>query len=329
MSTETKGKLMRLTSRGPFYALVAALLFGASTPFSKILLKRLEPTLLAGLLYLGSGTGLTLCVWLRRIFKKNAREARLRSADLPWLVGATLSGGVIGPLLLLIGLRVTPASSSSLLLNLEGVFTALIAWFVFKENFDRRIALGMLAIGGGGFLLSWAGQPSFGVPWGPIAIAGACLAWAADNNLTRNVSAGDPLQIAAVKGFVAGTMNLLISVMLGVSIPGYVSAGIAALIGFLAYGISLALFVLSLREVGTARTGAYFSIAPFVGAFLSIVILNETLTVYFFGAAILMLLGVWLHLTERHEHGHWHETSEHEHRHSHDEHHQHHDDPTL
>lgn len=320
---------MRLTSRGPFYALVAALLFGASTPFSKILLKRLEPTLLAGLLYLGSGTGLTLCVWLRRIFKKNAREARLRSADLPWLVGATLSGGVIGPLLLLIGLRVTPASSSSLLLNLEGVFTALIAWFVFKENFDRRIALGMLAIGGGGFLLSWAGQPSFGVPWGPIAIAGACLAWAADNNLTRNVSAGDPLQIAAVKGFVAGTMNLLISVMLGVSIPGYVSAGIAALIGFLAYGISLALFVLSLREVGTARTGAYFSIAPFVGAFLSIVILNETLTVYFFGAAILMLLGVWLHLTERHEHGHWHETSEHEHRHSHDEHHQHHDDPTL
>src|SRR5712692_9902698 len=211
-SVKGKEHSTRIGNHGPLYALAAAVLFGASTPFAKILLERMPPALLAGLLYLGSGVGLTLCLWFRRQFKgKTTGEARLRSADFPWLAGAILCGGVIGPLLLLIGLRITPASSSSLLLNLEGVFTAMIAWFVFKENFDRRIALGMLAIIAGGALLSWSGKPQLGVPWGPLAIAGACLAWAIDNNLTRNISVGDPLQIAAVKGFTAGTVNLLIA----------------------------------------------------------------------------------------------------------------------
>ena len=331
MST-VKGKKhsSRISNRGPLYALAAAALFGASTPFAKILLQRMPPALLAGLLYLGSGVGLTLCVWFRRRFKdKTTGEARLKSADLPWLAGAILCGGVIGPLLLLIGLRITPASSSSLLLNLEGVLTALIAWFIFKENFDRRIALGMLAIIAGGALLSWSGRPRLGVPWGSLAIAGACLAWAIDNNLTRNVSVGDPLQIAAVKGFAAGAVNLIIALIIGASIPNFSTIGTAALVGFLSYGVSLALFVLSLRKIGTARTGAYFSIAPFVGALLSILILKDVVTIYFFGAAALMLVGVWLHLTERHEHAHWHEAFEHDHRHSHDEHHQHHDDPAL
>jgi len=320
----------RTSNRGPLYALTAAVLFGASTPFAKILLERMAPTLLAGLLYMGSGVGLTLCVWLRGRFKdKPTGEARLRSADLPWLGGAILCGGVIGPLLLLIGLRITPASSSSLLLNLEGVFTAMIAWFVFKENFDRRIALGMLAIIAGGALLSWSGKPQLGLPRGPLAITAACLAWSIDNNLTRNVSMGDPLQIAALKGLVAGAVNLTMALILGASIPGLAPIGIASLIGFLGYGVSLALFVLSLRQVGTARTGAYFSVAPFVGALLSILILRDAVTIYFFGAAALMFVGVWLHLTERHEHGHWHKAVEHDHRHSHDEHHQHHNDPAL
>src|SRR5262249_10516123 len=151
-------------------------------------------------------------------------------------------GGVIGPVLLMYGLAITPASSASLLLNLEGVFTALLAWFVFKENFDRRIALGMAAITAGGLLLSWAGRPELGVPWGAIAIAGACLAWGIDNNLTRKVSAGDPVQIAALKGFTAGTVNLIIALATGARLPSFSIALIAACVGFLGYGVSLTVF---------------------------------------------------------------------------------------
>src|SRR5438876_2380145 len=199
---------------GVTFAIGAAVLFGASTPFAKILLGKTEPILLAGLLYLGSGGGL-LIWWLfsRRLISRH--EAGLKLNDLRWLAGAILSGGIVGPVLLLIGLRYTPASSASLLLNLEGVLTALLAWFVFKENFDRRIAFGMAAITAGGLLLSWAGRPELGVPWGAVAIAGACFAWAIDNNLTRKVSAKDPVQIAAAKGLVAGVVNLSIAFALG------------------------------------------------------------------------------------------------------------------
>jgi drug/metabolite transporter (DMT)-like permease len=316
--------------KGPAYALAAAALFGASTPLAKILLGQVEPTLLAALLYLGSGFGLTTWLVLRRLlFEQKSRETGLTLADLPWLGSAILSGGVAGPILLLIGLRITPASSVSLLLNFEAVFTALLAWFVFRENFDRRIALGMAAIIVGGVLLSWSGKPVVGIPWGPIAIAGACLAWGIDNNLTRNISSGDPVQIAAAKGLVAGTVNLIIALSVGAAMPRLTAIGEAGLVGFLSYGISLALFVLSLRYIGTARTGAYFSTAPFVGAALSILILRDSITIYFVGAAALMLIGIWLHLTERHEHKHWHEAMEHEHRHSHDEHHRHHNEPEL
>ena len=316
--------------KGAWYALTAALLFGASTPFSKLLLGKLAPILLAGLLYLGSGLGLSMWSLLRRgANHEKTSEARLSPADIPWLAGAILSGGVIGPVLLMIGLRITPASSVSLLLNLEAVFTALLAWFVFKENFDRRIALGMIAIVLGGAALSSSGTSQANLLWGSILIAGACLAWAVDNNLTRNVSAANPLHIAAAKGMVAGTVNLVIALALGASLPKLQVLGGAAFVGFLGYGVSLALFVLALRHIGTARTGAYFSVAPFAGAALSILLLRDSITVQFLIAAGLMSIGVWLHLTERHEHEHVHEAIEHEHSHGHDEHHQHHDEPEL
>jgi len=307
---------------GVTFAIGAAVLFGASTPLAKILLGKTEPVLLAGLLYLGSGVGL-LIWWLLNDHLNSRREASLKLKDLPWLAGAILSGGIVGPVLLLIGLLYTPASSASLLLNLEGVLTAALAWFVFKENFDRRIALGMAAITAGGLLLSWSGRPELGVPWGSVAIAGACLAWAIDNNLTRKVSANDPVQIAAAKGLVAGVVNLSIAFAMGSVRPGVVTIASAAVVGFLGYGVSLTLFVLALRQIGTARTGAYFSLAPFVGATISIVLLHDGVTPYFLIAGVLMGIGVWLHLTERHEHEHKHEPLEHEHMHVHDEHHQH------
>jgi drug/metabolite transporter (DMT)-like permease len=317
-------KVRRETSlTGVSFAMLAAVLFGASTPFSKILLGKTEPVLLAGLLYLGSGIGLTIWSRFRSQSKGGTLEARLKRSDFSWMAGAILAGGIIGPVLLMVGLAITPASSASLLLNLEGVFTALLAWFVFKENFDRRIALGMAAITLGGLVLSWAGRLEVGVPWGALAITGACLAWGIDNNLTRRVSAVDPVQIAAIKGLVAGAVNLTIALVMGGHVPAFSTVTMAALLGFFGYGVSLTLFVLALRYIGTARTGAYFSLAPFVGALISFLILRDSLTYQLVIAAALMGVGVWLHLTERHEHEHEHEAIEHDHRHIHDEHHQH------
>jgi drug/metabolite transporter (DMT)-like permease len=226
-------------------------------------------------------------------------------------------------LLLMWGLAVTPASSASLLLNLEGVLTAVLAWFVFKENFDKRIALGMALIAAGGISLSWTGRPETGVPWSALAIVGACLAWAVDNNLTRKVSTGDPVQIAMLKGLVAGGVNTVLAFALGAKLPALPALAATGLVGLVGYGVSLTLFVLALRHIGTARTGAYFSIAPFVGAVIAFLFLGDKLTIGFGLAAVLMALGVWLHLTERHEHQHQHQPMEHEHLHSHDEHHQH------
>jgi drug/metabolite transporter (DMT)-like permease len=314
---------------GVTVAILAAVLFGASTPFSKLLLGQINPLLLAGLLYLGSGAGLTLWIGFQRlILKAKNQEAGLRFKDLPWLAGAILAGGVVAPILLMQGLAVTPASSASLLLNMEGVLTALLAWFVFKENFDQRIMLGMAAILLGGVLLSWQSRPELGVPWGAIGIVGACFGWAIDNNLTRKVSATDPAQVAALKGLVAGTTNVLLAFSIGARLPAIPGLTGAALLGFFSYGVSLTCFVLALRHIGTARTGAYFSTAPFIGAILSLVLLQEPVSWLFWIAGGLMILGVWLHLTEHHAHLHRHEPLVHDHLHWHDEHHQHAHTPT-
>ncbi|HEX6564617.1 MAG TPA: EamA family transporter [Chthoniobacterales bacterium] len=314
---------------GVTVAILAAVLFGASTPFNKLLLGQINPLLLAGLLYLGSGVGLTLWIGFQRLIRKaKNQEAELRLKDLPWLAGAILAGGVVAPVLLMKGLAVTPASSASLLLNMEGVLTALLAWFVFKENFDQRIMLGMAAILLGGVLLSWQSRPELGLPWGAIGIVGACFGWAIDNNLTRKVSAADPAQVAALKGLVAGTTNVLLAFSIGARLPAIPGLTGAALLGFLSYGVSLTCFVLALRHIGTARTGAYFSTAPFIGAILSLALLHEPVSWLFWITGGLMILGVWLHLTEHHAHLHRHEPLVHEHLHRHDEHHQHAHTPT-
>jgi len=295
-------------------ALGAALLFGAGTPLAKWLLDSVNPWLLAGLLYLGSGVGLTL---YRRL--KHAPAVRLPRNEVPWFAGAILAGGIIGPVLLMFGL----------LLNAESVFTALLAWFAFKENFDRRIALGMLAIVAGAVVLSVPGEARVSGLWPSLAVLGACFAWGMDNNLTRKVSLTDATWIASVKGWVSGAINLGLAFSLGAPMPAIPSVAGAMLVGLLAYGVSLALFVVGLRHLGTARTGAYFSVAPFFGALLAI-LMGEPITLPLLLAGALMAVGTWLHLTERHEHGHAHQALEHDHEHVHDEHHQHtHDYPVT
>jgi drug/metabolite transporter (DMT)-like permease len=310
--------------RGVPFAIASAVLFGLSTPFARQLLPRIDPWLLAGLLYLGSGTGLALYRGFVSLSRRTTgTEASLSWSESPWLLAAIICGGVLGPALLMIGLRSTPASTASLLLNLEGVFTALIAWFVFGENFDARIAWGMALISAGSAILSWPGGSVTVGMGGTIAIAIACLAWAADNNFTRKVSMSDPLQIAMLKGLVAGTVNTAIGLGTGSSLPHPSQWFAAGLVGFLGYGVSLTLFVHSLRHLGAARTGAYFSLAPFIGALVSLILFREHFDSRLPFSAALMGIGLWLHLTERHEHEHHHEPLEHEHPHVHDAHHQH------
>ncbi|HMA09173.1 MAG TPA: EamA family transporter [Ramlibacter sp.] len=313
--------------RGVLASLAAALLFGAGTPLAKLLLAQASPWLLAALLYLGSGLGLAL---LRRL--RGAPPVALPAGEARWLAGAVLAGGVAGPVLLMLGLARMPASAASLLLNAEGVFTALLAWFVFRENVDRRVALGMAAIVAGGVVLSWPGQANW-AGWQPtLLVAAACLAWAIDNNLTRKVSLTDASWIAMVKGLAAGATNLVLALMLGANWPSLPVVAAAAAVGFASYGASLALFVVGLRELGTARTGAYFSVAPFFGAVLAILLLGEPVSAALLLAGALMALGVALHLSERHEHRHVHELLTHRHEHEHgtgDPHHDHLHEPPV
>jgi len=306
------------------FAIGAAVLFGASTPFAKLLIPTVDPWILAGLLYLGSGAGLAAWQFISPLVgRRVVAGLGVPLAEVPWLAAAVFFGGVLGPVLLMFGLRATTGSTASLLLNLEGVLTALLAWFVFRENFDRRIALGMALITSGGAILSLGSDGAFGLSMGAAAIAGACLAWAVDNNFTRKVSGGDAVWIACIKGLAAGSCNVILAVATGAAVPKTSIALAAASVGLFGYGLSLTLFVVALRHLGAARTGAYFSLAPFVGAVLSLILLRETPTMQFVFAGALMAAGVWLHLTERHEHEHFHPEMLHSHSHVHDEHHQH------
>ena len=286
--------------------------------------------MLAALLYLGSGTGLSLLIAARHLRRNQVQEASLTRKDVPWLVGTVLFGGVLGPILLMLGLATTDASSASLLLNLEAVTTLVIAWLVFKEHVDSRLFLGAIAIIAGAVLLSFDGGFGSG-GWGVPLIALACLSWGIDNNLTRKIAAVDPLVLAAIKGVAAGVVNLSLAFAFGATWPAFTITAPAMLLGFVSYGLGLVLFIVALRHLGTARTGAYYGTAPFLGAIAAAVILGTPLTPVILLAGALMALGAWLHLSESHGHEHAHEVMEHDHRHSHDEHHQHAhgpDDPT-
>ena len=311
-----------IPARAVWLALAAAALFGASTPLAKVLVGEMPPVLLAGLLYLGSGLGLMMVFAVQRL--RGDATAGIDRPGRPWLAAAIVFGGVVAPVALVAGLRQTTGAAAALLLNLEGLFTAGLAWFVFKENFDRRIAAGMALILAGGIVLIW---PAQGAPWswpaGALLVAAASLCWAIDNNLTQRVSGGDPILIAGLKGLGAGLVNVTLAQVMASGWPEARHIGGAMVVGLLGYGVSLVFFIVALRGLGTARTGAYFSLAPFIGAGVSILMLREPVTLQLGIAAALMGAGVWLHLTERHEHDHTHEPLVHSHAPGHDEHHQH------
>jgi drug/metabolite transporter (DMT)-like permease len=305
-------------------ALLAAVLFGASAPLSKLLLGEVQPVPLAAFLYLGSGLGVFLMLLFQRLRNGSQTvEAHLSRGDLPWLGGTLLAGGVGAPILLLLGLERTPASTASLLLNFEGVATTLIAVFFFKESIDRRItwAIGLVTLAS--ILLTWTGG-NWGISLGAFGIIGACFLWGLDNNFARHISAKNPLIIVGIKGLGAGTFSLLLCLLIKQQIPALNIVLLAMLLGSISYGISIQLFIVAMRAMGAARTSTLFGIAPFVGVVLSLILLHEMPQTLFWASLPVMLIGAWLMLTENHGHRHTHELLEHNHRHSHpDEHHNH------
>ena len=307
-------------------ALLSAALFGASTPLAKMLLGQIDPWLMAGLLYLGAGIGLGGVLMARHAFGLPTVEASLRRRNLPWLAAIIVTGGIAGPALLMLGLARTNAGTAALLLNLEGAATLALAWIIFRENVDAKLLLGALAILAGAAILSWSGS-GLTFHLGALMVVAACVAWGIDNNLTRKLSSADPVQIAMLKGLMAGSINVILAAGQGAVFPDGAMLLTAAVVGFFGYGLSLVLFVLALRHLGTARTGAYFALAPFIGAALAVAVLGEPLSTQLVAAAALMGLGLCLHLAERHEHPHSHEEAAHEHRHVHDGHHLHEHNP--
>ncbi len=299
---------------------LAAILFGASAPFAKLLLHKIEPVLLVALMYLGAGFGLLLLRASGTLYKRATdAEAGIKKADVPWLIGALFAGGVGAPIILMFSLRNTPAATATLLLNFEGVATALIAAAIFKEAIGWRIWLAVFCVTGASVLLSLDPGGKWGVSSGAIGVLMACFLWGIDNNFTRNISARDPVTTVIIKGLGAGLFSIALAFSLSIPFPGLFFAILAMLLGFFSYGLSIVLFILSMRSLGAARTSALFGTAPFIGVIISFLLFQESFHVWFMASFLIMVVGAVLLFSEKHEHVHSHQAFEHEHRHFHED----------
>ena len=300
------------------YALLAAFLFALSVPLGKTLMSSLEPLELSALCYLGSGLGLLVYKLLTAV----SEEAPLEKKDLPYVAGFTLAGGVLAPAFLFMGLRLSPSSSASLLLNFELVFTALIAVLFFKEHGGRRFWFAACLVTAGGMALSF--EPGgFALKPGLVLVALASLMWAVDNNLTAKISLKDPVNIAIIKGLAGGSVTLGLASYSGENMPALKPVLLALLLGFVGYGVSLVFLIRAMRELGASRAGAFFGSYPFMGAVLSFAWLGESPDARFAAAFVLMGSAAALLLGEKHVHAHEHTALEHGHYHAHDGHHAH------
>ena len=311
---------------GPVLGLTAACLFGVSAPFAKLLLSEIGPLTLASLLYLGAGLGLLIAApgahWKGDTVAGRA-EAALRRGDLPLVAGAVLTGGILGPLLLMVGLERVSAVSGSLLMNLEPPLTIFLAVVWFREHLGLRQAGATALILAGASIVA-ARPGDLGAEWlGVAAIAGSSLSWAIDTNLSQLLSARDPVALSRIKGLAGGACLLAAALVRGERPPSLRVAGAALFLGWVCYGMSAVLFVRSLRLLGAARVAAYFATAPFLGALAAVPVLGERLTRADVGAMLIMAGGVVALMRETHDHAHAHEALEHDHAHLHDDHHRH------
>jgi drug/metabolite transporter (DMT)-like permease len=314
--------------RGAIFGLLAAVTFGLSAPLAKLLGARIPPLMLAGLLYAGAAAALGT-VGVLRSFGGSARggtprrEAPLGRRDLPALVAVTVLGGMVGPLLMLFGLARASATAGALLLNLEGPLTALVAVAALGEHLGRRALSATVLVFAGAALLGLGGRVGHLTLGGGAALAGACLAWAVDNNLTQRLALRDPIAVVRAKTLGAGTALLALAFAFGAHLPPPRLAAAALILGAVSYGASVLLDAYALRLLGAAREAAYFATAPFVGALVGAALFREPVTIAEVGAGALMIAGVATLIRERHAHLHTHTPIEHEHAHVHDAHHAH------
>jgi drug/metabolite transporter (DMT)-like permease len=310
--------------QGVFCGLAAALLFGISPPFAKLLLPESAPVLTAGLLYLGAGLGLLLFELTGRPwFKSGVKETPVRRADAGLLAGVILTGGMLGPFLMLWGLERLSGVLTSLLLNLEAPFTVLVAVLVFREHLVRLELAGVLAIVLAAGILTYQSGAIRGDVFGILAVLGACLCWAIDNNLSQRLSLRDPLVVTRIKTLGAGLGMLVLAALTSQQWPSFTITLAACLLGIVSYGVSLVLDMRALRLLGAAREAGFFATAPFIGALVAVPVLGERWDIQDAAATVLMLAGVALLLRAHHAHAHTHEAMEHEHVHRHEAHHDH------
>jgi len=310
--------------QGPLLAILSALLFGISPVLCKLVIGEMSPILLAGLLYLGSGIGLSFVLIRQRIniFRETRSISRSHQVK---LLGAVLAGGVIAPLCLVFGIKYGRASEVTLLLNLETVATTIIAWLIFKEQVSRYVWGGKALIVLASAFIILKSPEGLVFSGSGILVVSACIFWGIDNNLTRDVDELPATVLAAIKGYGAGLFNIILAYVTGFGTIEVQQVGGALLIGAFSYGVSLVLFIGALRKIGSARSSTYFAIGPFIGVIFSLLLLHEQPPAPFWFAATLMIAGVLCLYRERHEHPHVHEAVTHRHQHTHDqdEHHHH------
>ena len=307
----------RLT--GVSTGLAAAALFGSSAPFAKLLLPETSALALSAILYLGASAALSLWCLVRR----EGAEASPRRADWPLLLGVILLGGIVGPVLMLLGLERMSALSVALMLNLEAAFTILLAVGLFGEHLGGLEALAAATVIFGATIVGLGPGNLHGDPLGAAEVAGACLAWGIDNNLSQRLSLRDPVATARIKTLGAGACTLAIAFVLGYRLPAGAALGGALAVGALCYGASLVLDMKALRILGAAREAAFFATAPFIGAIVAVIVFGNAPRVSEWTGGLLMAAGVVLLMRERHAHMHTHQEFEHDHLHVHDQHHRH------
>lgn len=313
------------TAKAVLMAILAAVLFGICSPVSKLLLDGLSPTFMAALLYLGAGFGMLL-VQITGVLRRRSRlEAKMTKKELPYIAAMILLD-IAAPIFLMIGLTMTTASTASLLNNFEIVATASIAMIFFREPLDKRMWFAILLIVLSSMILSVEDFQSLSPSIGSIFVIAACLCWGIENNCTRMLSLKDPLQIVIMKGFGSGTGALLITIGIDGCNGSLPYILLALLLGFVSYGLSIFFYIVAQRELGAARTSIYYAAAPFIGVLISWIVLRDAITGSFLVALIIMLIGTYFTISEKHEHPHIHVEETHEHRHRHDDgHHNHHD----
>jgi drug/metabolite transporter (DMT)-like permease len=280
-------------SKAIFQAVLAAALYALSMPFSKMLLQEIPPMMTAAFLYLGAGLGMSAVGLIRSKHQKERTELRLTRSEMPY-IAAMVALDIAAPILLMFGLTMTTAAKASLLNNFEIVATAIIALFVFRETINRRLWLAVALITVSSILLSVESAESFSFSAGSLFVLLACVCWGFENNCTRKISHKDPLQIVVIKGFGSGLGALAIAFAVGGQISSFAYIPAVLLLGFVAYGLSIFFYVYAQREIGAAKTSAYYAVAPFIGVLLSFLFLGERPNMLFAIALLIMIVGAWL-----------------------------------